>query len=228
LREVKMCERSVFIAILAAFLSVVGLVPVSYGQPTAVQRVEDFSSSKDGSFPEGWKSRGGDGSDVYRVKSNHETYLEANAVSSAVAIAKKFAYELNEYHYLKWQWRVVKLPQGGDERFKETGDSAASIYVIFEGFVRPDTIKYVWSASLPLGTTTQSPYNSKTKIVVLQNQHSPLGQWVTETVDVYADYQRLFEREPKQVQAIGLMSDSDNTGSVAIAHYKGIAVSTHK
>jgi hypothetical protein len=200
----------------------------SGGQPASVQKVEDFSSFKDGSFPEGWKSRGGDLSEVYQVKSNHETYLEANAVKSAVAVAKKFAYDLNEYPYLKWQWRVVKLPQGGDERFKETGDSAAAIYVIFEGFIRPDTIKYVWSASLPLGTTTQSPYNSKTKIVVLQNQDSPLDKWITETVDVYADYKRLFEREPNQVQAIGLMSDSDNTGSVAIAHYKEIAVSMQK
>ena len=216
------------IVILMAFLLVFAILSESGGQPAPVQRVEDFSSFKDGSFPEGWKSRGGDETHVYRVRSNHETYLEANAVRSAVAIAKKFAYALNEYPYLKWEWRVVKLPQGGDERFKETGDSAGAIYVIFEGLLRPDTIKYVWSASLPVGTTTQSPYNSKTKIVVVQNQHSPLGQWITETVDVYADYKRLFEREPKQVQAIGLMSDSDNTGSVAVAHYKGIAVSPHR
>jgi len=223
-----MCERSAIVPILIAFLSFLALSSESGGQPASVQRVEDFSSFKDGSFPEGWKSRGGDGGDVYSVKSNHEAYLEANAVNSAVAIAKKFAYELSEYPYLKWQWRVQKLPQGGDERFKETGDSAAAIYVIFLGILRPNTIKYVWSASLPLGTTTQSPYNSKTKIVVLENQHSPLGQWITETVDVCADYKRLFGKEPEQVQAIGLMSDSDNTGSVAIAHYKGIAVSTDK
>jgi hypothetical protein len=213
---------------LIAFLLVVGLLSEAGGQQAPTLRVEDFSTFKDGSFPEGWKSRGGDETGVYRVKRNHEAYLEANAVNSAVAIAKEFAYELSEYPCLKWEWRVVKLPQGGDERFKETGDSAAAIYVIFQGILRPNTIKYVWSASLPLGTTTQSPYNSKTKIVVLQNQHSPLDQWIAETVDVCDDYKRLFGKEPEQVQAIGLMSDSDNTGSVAIAHYRGMAVSTDK
>jgi hypothetical protein len=223
-----MCERSTIMMMLIAFLLVVGLLSEAGGQQAPTLRVEDFSSFKDGSFPEGWKSRGGDETGVYRVKRNHEAYLEANAVNSAVAIAKEFAYELSEYPYLKWEWRVVKLPQGGDERFKETGDSAAAIYVIFQGILRPNTIKYVWSASLPLGTTTQSPYNSKTKIVVLQNQHSPLDQWIAETVDVRDDYKRLFGKEPEQVQAIGLMSDSDNTGSVAIAHYRGIAVSTDK
>lgn len=223
-----MHKRSAVIVILVTFLSVIGLLPESGSQEASVQMVEDFSSFKDGSFPEGWKSRGGDERDVYRVKRNHEAYLEAHAVNSTVAIAKKFSYTLNEYPYLQWQWRAVKLPQGGDERFKETGDSAAAIYVIFQGILRPNTIKYVWSASLPLGTTTQSPYNSKTKIVVLRNQDSPLGEWIEETVDVCADYKRLFEKDPEQVQAIGLMSDSDNTGSTAIAHYKRIAVSTHK
>jgi hypothetical protein len=226
-----MFKRSYILAILIPVVLVLGILYESSGgasETVQVRRVEDFSSFKDGSFPEGWKSRGGDGGTVYRVRRNREAFLEANAVSSAVAIAKKFTYDLSQYPYLRWQWRVLELPRGGDERFKDTGDSAAAVYVIFEGFLRPKNIKYVWSASLPLGTTTESPYNSKTKIVVLRNQHSQLGEWVTETVNVYADYKRLFDEEPEQVQAIGLMSDSDNTSSKAVAHYKGIVVSPHK
>jgi hypothetical protein len=199
---------------------------ISGEKPGSEKRVEDFSSFKDGTFPEGWKSRGGKGSEVYRVRSNHEAYLEANAIDSAVTIAKEFEYDLKEYPFLKWQWRVLEYPQGGDERFKGTGDSAAAIYVIFEGRFRPDNVKYVWSSSLPLGTTTESPYSSKTKIVVLRNQSSHLGEWVSESVNVYADYKRLFGQEPKLVQAIGLMSDSDNTQSKAVAHYRGIMIST--
>jgi hypothetical protein len=120
---------------------------------------------------------------------------------------------------------VIELPKGGDERYKNTGDSAAAIYVIFEGRFRPKSIKYVWSASLPRGTITESPYNSKTKIVVMQNQSSPMNEWVSEKVNVYADYQRLFGGETESVQAIGLMSDSDNTQSTAVAHYKAIMIS---
>ncbi len=211
--------------ILAFFFLVTGVVVVGAlaGDETAgMRQVEDFSRFKAGTFPEGWKARGGDGSKVYRVKANQESYLEARAISSAVAIAKKFEYDLKEYPFLSWQWRVLELPRGGDERHKKTGDSAAAIYVIFPGLFRPDTIKYVWSASLPIGTTTKSPYNSKTKIVVLRNESSPLGTWVSEKINVYEDYKRLFGREPKPVKAVGLMSDSDNTESSAIAHYKRI------
>lgn len=219
-------KRFVTIVLLPLFVSgILHVTGISGDEPGSVRKVEDFSSFEAGTFPEGWKSRGGEGSDVYRVRSNKETYLEANAINSAVIIAKKFEYDLKEYPHLMWQWRVLELPQGADERFKNTGDSAAAIYVIFEGRLRPDNIKYVWSASLPLGTTTESPYNSKTKIVVLRNQSSPLGEWISERVNVYADYKRLFAREPKPVQAIGLMSDSDNTQSRAVAHYRGIMIS---
>jgi hypothetical protein len=213
---------ALFLLLLAS--GIVGVAVLSSDEPEPVRTVEDFSSFEEGSFPEGWKSRGGEGSEIYRVRSDHEPYLEAHAKESAVTIAKKFEYDLTEYPYLSWQWRVIELPKGGDERYKKTGDSAAAIYVIFEGRFRPKSIKYVWSASLPKGTTTESPYNSKTKIVVLQNQSSPMGEWVSERVNVYADYQRLFGDETESVQAIGLMSDSDNTQSTAVAHYKAIMI----
>ena len=190
-----------------------------------VRQVEDFSGFKAGAFPEGWKDRGGDGAQVYRVKADEENYLEAKAINSAVTIAKEFEYDLKEYPFLSWQWRALELPRGGDERYKKTGDSAAGVYVIFPGLFRPDNLKYVWSASLPIGTTTESPYNSKTKIVVLRNQSSVLGSWISEKVNVYEDYKRLFGQEPGHVQAIGLMSDSDNTKSTAIAHYRRISIS---
>jgi hypothetical protein len=214
--------------IVVFFFLVTGILVVGTraGDETAgVRQVEDFSRFRADTFPDGWEARGGDGSKVYRVKANQESYLEAKAINSAVTIAKKFEYDLKEYSFLSWQWRALELPRGGDERHKKTGDSVAGIYVIFPGLLRPDNVKYVWSTSLPIGTTTQSPYNSKTKIVVLRNQSSPMGTWVSEKVNVYEDYKRLFGREPEHVQAIGLMSDSDNTESVATAHYRRISIS---
>ena len=206
------------------FLLTQAVVGLAGDERPGMRQVEDFSRFKPGTFPQGWKARGGDGSKVYTVKADQESYLEAKAINSAVAIAKKFEYDLKVYPFLSWQWRVIELPQGSDERYKKTGDSAAAIYVIFPGFFRPDNIKYVWSASLAIGTTTESPYSSKTKIVVLRNHSSPLGTWVSEKLNVYEDYKRLFGREPKHVKAIGIMSDSDNTGSRAEAHYKGIRI----
>ncbi len=188
--------------------------------------VIDFTSKDQDTYLKGWKSRGGDPKEVYSIKKETLVYLSAKAIDSAVSIAKKFEYDPREYPYLHWKWRVFKLPKGGDERYKKTGDSAAAIYVIFEGTFRPDNIKYVWSSSLPVGTITESPYNSKTKIIVLRNNKSPIGKWVEEKVNVYEDYKKLFGHEPKKkVQAIGIMSDSDNTKSEAIADYGKVWIS---
>ncbi|MDY6855355.1 MAG: DUF3047 domain-containing protein [Thermodesulfobacteriota bacterium] len=190
-------------------------------------QVEDFSLFDVGTFPKGWKVRGGDGKKVYAVRldvSSCEGYLEAKATKCAVSIAKKFESNLQKYPLLTWQWRVIEPPEGGDERYKQTGDSAAGIYVIFKGSFRPKNIKYVWSASLPIGTTLESPYNNKTKIVVLRNQSSPLNTWVCEKVNVYEDFKKLFGEKPECIKAIGLMTDSDNTESTAVAHYKKIGI----
>ncbi|MBE9581018.1 MAG: DUF3047 domain-containing protein [Proteobacteria bacterium] len=209
--------------------TILAVPPLMAGDEDQVIRVvEDFSRFKAGAFPEGWKCRWGQKSKakkIYTVRTSSEGYLEAKAINSDVPIAKKFQYDLKEYPFLSWQWRVLELPEGGDERHKKTGDSGAGIYVIFPGLLRPENIKYVWSASVPEGTTTDSPYNSKTKIVVLRNQSTSLEIWVSEKVNVYEDYKRLFSQEPQTVQGIGIMSDSNDTKSRAEAYYRKICIS---
>jgi hypothetical protein len=120
------------------------------------------------------------------------------------------------------------MPSGANEQRKETQDSAAGIYVIFPGsFLRfPEAIKYVWSSSLPKGTVIESPYSSRTKIIVLENHTSLRDQWVREEVNAYEDYKRLFGKEPdRNVEGIGILSDSDNTQTAAVACYDDIAIS---
>jgi hypothetical protein len=90
--------------------------------------------------------------------------------------------------------------------------------------LKPECIKYVWSSSLPKGTVTESPYAKKTKIIVLENGSSPLGQWITEEVNVYEDYKRLFHKEPDEVRAIGILTDADDTSSEAMADYDDVCV----
>lgn len=212
-----------------SFISSVLVPAVAVGAASAnVKQVENFCQYEANTFPDGWKYRWFQetmAKQTYAVRVEEECYLEANAVNSAVPIAKEFQYDLNEYPFLRWEWQVLEFPRGGDERFKNTGDSAAAIYVIFPGRVRPNTIKYVWSASLPVAATLESPYNSKTKIVVLRNQLSPFKTWTAEKVNVYRDYKTLFGREPEPVQAIGIMSDSDNTASRSIARYRTLCIS---
>lgn len=198
--------------------------------------VESFSECTIGQFPEGWTAKSWKGEDekgkeIYTVRKQECYFLEADSQGQAVTIAKEFRYDPKEYPILSWKWRVLKLPKGADERYKEVGDSAAGIYVIFEGRIRRNVLKYVWSSSLPVRTRTKSPYANriwKTWIIVLENQDSPLDTWVKEEVNVYEDYKCIYRKEPNRVKAIGILSDSDNTNSHAVAHYADIMLKKAK
>src|SRR6266403_1332093 len=78
---------------------------------------------------------------------------------------------------LRWRWRVTQLPTAANEARKETHDSAAGVYVLFDNRLFPRIIKYVWSTTLPVGTTVQNPLYWRAKIVVLKSGRDGLGHW---------------------------------------------------
>lgn len=209
-----------------------------------VLEVETFAGSGRLGHLEGWVSASDHLNDSYKIGEEKGNYfLQARVKDSGDIIVKGFNYHLKEFPLLSWRWRALKLPDGGDERFRSSGDSVAGIYIIFPSLfkperlknrwgikvpipdgLKPESIKYVWSSSLSKGTITESPYSKKTKIVVLENGSSPLGQWITEEVNAYEDYKRLFHKEPGEVQAIGILTDADDTSSKAMADYDDVYV----
>jgi len=213
-----------------------------------VLEIDTFTSSGKLGRLEGWISADSNVQDLYGIaKEENNYFLKAKVKGNGAIIAKEFNYNLKEFPILSWRWRVLKLPKGGDERYKNSGDSGAGVYIIFPSLIKPETlkngwgikvpipdglkpecVKYVWSSSLPRGTMTESPYSSKTKIIVLQNGSTPLNQWVAEEVNVYEDYMRVFQKEPDEVRAVGILTDADDTSSEAMADYDDIFIKKGK
>ena len=206
------------------------------------REIDTFTSSGKTGQLDGWQSFDSDLEECYEIgKEEDNFYLKARTKDRGSIIAKECNYSLKEFPVITWRWRALMFPEGADERFKRSGDSVAGIYIIFPSLIspgkltnklgfkvpvpdslKPECIKYVWSASLPIGTVIDSPYASKTKIVVLQNGTSPLNTWITEEVNVYDDYRKFFNKEPDEVQAVGILTDADDTSSEAMADYDDI------
>lgn len=208
------------------FLGLLGVLPlvdvVSPGADRQVVLLETFDQYSPASFPEQWKVRGDEDEarEIYRVtEENGNRFLHAHADRQAIQIGLVQKFRPQEFPVLRWRWRAIQLPPGADERRKETHDSVAGVYVIFEGRIFPRIIKYVWSSTLPVGTRIQNPLYWRAKMVVLQSGSSGVGEWHQETVNFYQDYKELFGREPEEVQGIGLMTSSSYTKSVALADY---------
>ncbi len=181
-----------------------------------------FSENDVGAFPSAWKARESAGRAVYSVRSDRDgVFLHAESTGNAHSIGRDVSVDPAEYPRFSFAWRAIALPDGGNENARETNDGALGVYVIFEGWsIPPRAIKYVWSTTLPERTVTVSPYSGKTKVVVLRSGTGRVGQWVNETVNIREDYRRLFgEEEVPRVRGIGILTDSDDTGSSAAGDY---------
>ncbi len=122
--------------------------------------------------------------------------------------------------HLDWSWQVDTFPRGADLRSKQGDDRAAAVLVLYRKSILPWKMRaviYVWSADLPEGTVLPSTYAKDIKVVVARS--GAQAGWASENRDLAADYRRLFGGEPDPVKAVGVFTDSDNTGSTASALY---------
>lgn len=189
--------------------------------------LETFEADPLKGFPAHWESRGdkGDAQEIYWIEQEEgDKFLRARASKHAIQIGLARVVAPQQFPQLRWRWRARQLPSGSDERTAATYYSAAGVYVIFDSRIVPHIIKYVWSATLPVGSRLQNPFYSRGQTIVLQSGTFALGQWQQETVNFYQDYKDCFAREPGEVLGIGLLTSADLTKSEASADYDDFAL----
>ena len=187
--------------------------------------VEDFEQTPPGHFPYGWHwlPRDNNKEKLYTVvEEDGNRYLKARDRGASVIIGKRFRWNVHEYPYLSWRWRVHALPPGGDERYTETNDSAAGVYVTFSrNFLGiPKSIKYVWSTTLPVGTTSRRKGIGRPWVIVARSGKPDRDGWYTEIFNVLEAYRKIFGQDPpRDALAIGVLTDANSTRSYAEADY---------
>jgi hypothetical protein len=126
---------------------------------------------------------------------------------------------------LRWRWRAVTLPTGGDECKPGKGDSAAVVYVSWKRHLRYYTLKYVWSAVGQRGAVCdkkRNPFLAQDTVILESGAGGP--DFVQVELDLQAEFRKHFEggdqnAEVPSLFGIGLMSDGDQTGSVSSADF---------
>jgi len=171
-----------------------------------------------GIFPFDWKYRDKKAVEIYGVvKEKENYYVKARSLNSGIQILKKFKVDLKEFPILSWKWRVIKLPSEEKPSEKNKSDNGASIYAIFSGFLSRTALKYGWSNYYTKGTFIDK--SSQMKVIFLRDKTDPKNTWVLESRNLYEDYKDYFGKEPSKLTAIAIMSDSDDTESLAEADY---------
>jgi hypothetical protein len=199
-------------------------------------------------LPPGWRpyrlSRFKKFSEYHLVKTPDKgVVMEGTSDASASGLEYPTSFDVHEYPWLAWRWKVPKMVEGARNSAAHIEDSPARVVVTFEGGrdkLPPDeqinydlakaiagttlpyaTLMYVWDDNLPYGTVVQHNMSSRVKSIVVGSK-AGLGNWVEERHNLLEDYRRAFNEDPPRASAVGFMTDSDNSATVANAFYGDI------
>ncbi len=216
----------------------------------ALSHVSSFSGHPEGEkLPPGWQpwilspfKR------LTEYRLTHErdrTVMRARAQNSASGLLHPLQLDPVAYPLLHWQWRVDELIARADNMQKHLEDSPVRLMVSFDGDMDKialhdrlffdsirvltgqqlpySTLIYIWENRAPRETVIPNHHTSRIKMIVAESGRDKLGAWQQVTRNIVEDYRRAFGEAPGKITAVGIMTDTDNTGGNAHAWYGDIA-----
>ncbi|MGE5645075.1 MAG: DUF3047 domain-containing protein [Acidobacteriota bacterium] len=186
--------------------------------------VFDTKNAHPGRLPDGWRIKVVSGTpEATMVSDGRESVLHLKSRSSSYGLERAVDADTAQYPYLSWRWKVTDLPRGGDLRSSSTDDQAAQLLVAFND---RHILAYIWDTTAPKDLVHSASPIPFVHIYAFVCQSGPaqLSQWITETRNVAADYERVFGRRPTQrVKGIRLQINSQHTGTSAESFFGDIA-----
>lgn len=181
----------------------------------------------------------------YRLVSRQgKTVVRAQASASASGLIHPLALNPGTYPLLNWRWKVDELIHKADNMQKHLEDAPVRLVVSFDGdkakLPMQDrmfldnvriltglqlpyaTLMYIWENRAPRETVIPNLHTSRIRMIVAESGSDKLGHWQEVTRNIVEDYRRAFGEEPGKIIAVGIMTDTDNTGDNVHAYYGDI------
>ncbi len=189
--------------------------------------VSDFSGSR----LEGWESKVFMNETSYQlVQLNDKTILKAVSQNSASGLFMKQQVNIRRYPYLNWRWRIEDRLDIDNEKIKAGDDYAARIYIVVDGGLllwRTKAVNYVWASSASKGDVWQNAYVGKSAMMMaLRSRKDKTATWYVEKRNVFEDLKRLFGTEIDFIDAVALMTDTDDSHGQVTSYYGDIYFSS--
>lgn len=189
--------------------------------------IADFSSRS----LVGWEQKVFSGEtryDLYEL--DQQTVLRAVSEDAASGLVKKIRVDLKQTPYLNWRWRTESRLEGMNERQKSGDDYVARIYVVVSGglfFWRTLALNYVWSSNQVKGELWPNAFAGDNAIMLaVRSGEDDRSTWYRERRNVYEDMKRFYGKEIRFIDAIAVMTDTDNSHSRSVTYYGDIYFSS--
>ena len=174
----------------------------------------------------GWQQERFVGETRYRlVAADGGQVLRAATAGSASGLYREIRVDLRRTPWLNWSWRVDAVYEGVDERSKSGDDYPARIYLLVSGgwrFWNTRALNYVWASRLPVGEHWPNAFTANARLIAVESGPAHLGRWRHYRRNVRKDLLQAYGETIAEIDAVALMSDSDNAGQAATAWYGDI------
>ncbi|MEO8104275.1 MAG: DUF3047 domain-containing protein [Betaproteobacteria bacterium] len=176
------------------------------------------------------------------VADDGKTVLRVDSANSAGSVGIPLvATRASGATTLEWRWKVSRILEKADMDHKLGDDYSARVYVFFDvpldslPFIERSKIRiarmvagadvptaalcYVWDNKHRIGHTAWSPYTTRVRKIVLQSGPARIGQWMSESRDVAADFREAFGIDAPAVTSVAVGNDTDNTDDQVTTWY---------
>ncbi len=172
--------------------------------------------------------------------------IAANAQSSASMLRQVMRVEPSDLGSVRFSWKLPDLIQYADMSIREFDDSPVRVVLAFEGdrgkFSAKNamlselahvlsgeplpyaTLMYVWCNECEPGKVILNPHTDRIRKLPLESGPDKLNRWMDYERAVRADFVKAFGEEPGVLTSISIMTDTDNTKSIARAWYGPITL----
>lgn len=176
---------------------------------------------------DGWEHKSFKGETRYQLQTLAGIVaLQADSHAAGSGLFKEQRIDLEQTPFLNWSWRIANRLDGLDEQSKAGDDYAARIYVVIKGglaFWQTQAINYVWASNTAKDSVWPNAFAGEHVLMLaVRGPEAALNLWHDEKRNVRADLQKLFGEDLRSIDAVALMTDTDNSGKQVSACYGDI------
>jgi len=174
-----------------------------------------------------WEHKSFKGETQYRLQTiDGVTVLTAESRAAGSGLFKEQRIDLAQTPFLNWSWRIAHRVNGLNEQSKPGDDYAARVYVVVKGglaFWQTKAINYVWAGNSQKDLVWPNAFaGDHAMMMALRGPEASPNVWQHEKRNVRADFKQLFGEDITAIDAVAIMTDTDNSGGQATAAYGDI------
>jgi len=180
----------------------------------------------------GWEEKEFEGKTQYSLVRDDalgKTVLKAESHQGASGLFREQKIDLNKTPFLNWSWKTFSHFSSINENKKSGDDFVARIYVVVDGgffFWKTIALNYVWSSAHQQGEKWDNPFTSNATMYAVDSGIENLGKWQQYKRNVKEDLKNIVGKDTQYIDAIAIMTDTDNSGQSATTYFGDIFFSS--